>query len=80
MSTAETVVKTAETYGKDLLERVLGAATAGFVAALVPTQATNASMWWTAIGAGIAGGSAVLKGLVARVRGYKNSASITKSV
>lgn len=78
--TAETVVKTAGTYAKDLIERVLDAGVAGFVVTLIPAQATSLSMWWTALGAGVAAGAAVLKGTAAKFRGVKNSASFTKSV
>jgi len=82
-SDAETVIKTAATYGRDLAERVvwsfLGGTTAVVVAA-GPSDMFHAS-FWQAVGVG--GYAAVVslgKGLVARWRGATNSASTAKGV
>ena len=75
---AETVVKTAQTYAKDLAERTiwsfLGGATAVSVAA-GPADMLNASFWQAVGAGGLAAAFALLKGVAARVVGQKNSAS-----
>lgn len=83
LPTADTVVKTARTYAKDLLERVLwtflGAAGAVALAA-GPADMLHVSLWQGAGTAGIAAVITLLKGLAARAFGSKNSASLAKGV
>ncbi|MDT0567930.1 hypothetical protein RM704_10680 [Streptomyces sp. DSM 3412] len=77
---SETVIKTAGTYARDLLERVLATFLQSFLAGIVVTQPLDGSMWHAAA---IGGGGAVLslaKGLVARWRDVTNSASLARGV
>lgn len=80
---AETVVKTAATYARDLVERTiwsfLGGATAVSVAA-GPADMLNASFWQAVGAGGLAAAFALLKGVAARVVGQKNSASTVSGV
>ncbi|MFF0140485.1 hypothetical protein ACFYRN_28975 [Streptomyces sp. NPDC005227] len=76
----QTVVKSATTYGRDLLERVLTTFLQAFIAGIVVTQPLNGSMWYAALTGGVGAGLALLKGLFARLRGLTNSASIAKTV
>jgi hypothetical protein len=80
---AETVVKTARTYAKDLVERIiwtfLGAAAAVALAA-GPGDMLSASFWETVGTAGIAAVVTLVKGLFARAVGPKNSASTAPGV
>lgn len=80
LPTGETVVKTASTYARDLVERVLTTFLQAFVGALVVTQPLDLSMWRTAGLAGVAAAVALLKGIVARVVSVTNSASLAKGV
>lgn len=73
----EVVVKT---YGRDLLERVVTSAVGGFAAALVPVNALDGSMWWTAAAAGIAAAVSAFKGFVAKAVGNPDSASLSRRV
>ncbi|MFF7534864.1 hypothetical protein ACFZB2_38130 [Streptomyces bobili] len=79
----QTVVKTARTYAVDLIERViwtfLGAATAVALAA-GPGDMLSASFWETVGTAGLAAVVTLVKGVLARVVGQKNSASTAPSV
>jgi hypothetical protein len=81
--TAETVVKTAQTYAKDLAERTiwsfLGGATAVSVAA-GPADMFRASFWEVVVAGGLAALFALLKGVAARSVGKRNSASTAPSV
>ncbi|MET9470156.1 hypothetical protein ABZY44_36265 [Streptomyces sp. NPDC006544] len=77
---ADTVVKTAATYGRDLVERVLSTFLQAFVGALVISSPLDVSMWQTAAMAGVAAGVSLVKGLVARWRDVTNSASLAKGV
>lgn len=77
---AQTVVKTATTYGRDLLERVLTTFLQAFIAGVVVTQPLNGSMWYAALTGGVGAALALLKGLFARLRGLTNSASFAKTV
>ncbi|MDI9829670.1 hypothetical protein [Streptomyces sp. KAU_LT] len=70
------LVRTAQTYARDLFERVVTSAAYGFVAAFVPAQAADASMWYAALGAGLGAALSLLKGMVARAFGDPNSASL----
>ena len=80
---AETVVKTAATYARDLVERTiwsfLGGATAVSGAA-GPADMLNASFWQAVGAGGLAAAFALLKGVAARVVGQKNSASTVSGV
>jgi hypothetical protein len=81
--TAETFIKTAGTYAKDLAERTLatGVVTAAGVAiAAGPADMFHASFWQAVATAGIAAAGTLLKGMLARAFGSKNSASLLKGV
>lgn len=80
---AETVVKTAKTYARDLAERTLatGVVAAGGVAISAgPADMFHATFWQTMAAAGIAAAGTLLKGMLARAFGAKNSASLAKGV
>lgn len=79
----DTVVKTGATYARDLAERTLATAVvaaAGIAIAAGPGDMFSASFWETVAAAGIAAGGTLLKGMVARAFGAKNSASLAKGV
>ncbi|MEV4335776.1 hypothetical protein [Streptomyces sp. NPDC049590] len=80
---ADTVVKTAGTYAKDLAERVvwtfLGASGAVALAG-GPADMLSISFWEGAGTAGLAAVVALVKGLAARLIGPKNSASSARGV
>ncbi|MFB6977676.1 hypothetical protein [Streptomyces scopuliridis] len=80
---ADTVVKTAATYARDLAERVvwtfLGSAGAVALAA-GPASMFSASFWETVGTAGVAAAVSLLKGVAARAFGSKNSASTASGV
>ena len=78
-----TVIKTAQTYAKDLTERVIWTflvAAAGVALAAGPADMMNVSFWETVGTAGIAAVGSLLKGLFARIVGDKNSASTAAGV
>ncbi|MEU6058026.1 hypothetical protein [Streptomyces sp. NPDC047097] len=77
---AQTVVKTAKTYARDLLERVLSTFLQTLIGGVVVTQPLDASMWYAALMGGIGAALALLKGLVARWRDLTNSASLARGV
>jgi hypothetical protein len=76
----ETVVKTAGTYGRDLLERVLTTFLQAGIAGIVVTQPLDGSMWYAAGAGGVGAVLALAKGLIARWRDVTNSASLAKGV
>ncbi|MFA3877531.1 hypothetical protein ABS735_28295 [Streptomyces sp. MMCC 100] len=76
----ETVVKTASTFGRDLLERVLATFLQAFIGGIVITQPLDGSMWYAAGAGGVGAVLALAKGLVARWRDITNSASLAKGV
>lgn len=80
---ADTVVKTARTYAVDLIERIiwtfLGAAGAVALAA-GPADMLSASFWESVGIAGMAAVVTLVKGVLARVVGTKNSASSAPGV
>ena len=83
MSNVTTITKTAQTYAKDLAERVVWTflTAAGAVAlAAGPGDMFSASLWETVGAAGIAAVGSLLKGLFAKVVGEKNSASTASGV
>lgn len=78
-----TVVKTAQTYSKDLAERVIWTflvAAGGVALAAGPADMLNVSFWEAVGTGGIAAVGSLLKGLFARVVGEKNSASTASGV
>jgi hypothetical protein len=80
---AETVIKTAKTYGRDLAERTLATAVVaagGVAVAAGPADMFHASFWQTMATAGIAAAGTLIKGMLARAFGTKNSASLVKGV
>ncbi|MGW0626412.1 hypothetical protein [Streptomyces sp. NPDC002758] len=80
MSDTSAIVKTAATYGRDLLERVLVTFLQAFVGGIVITQPLNGSMWYAAAAGGVGAALSLLKGLFARAVGDKNSASTAPGV
>ncbi|MFJ2717394.1 hypothetical protein [Streptomyces sp. NPDC087437] len=76
----QTVVKTASTYGRDLLERVLSTFLQTFIGGIVITQPLDGSMWYAAGAGGVGAILALGKGLIARWRDVTNSASLAKGV
>lgn len=80
LPTAETVVKTAGAYARDLLERVLSTFLQAFIGGIVVTQPLDGSMWYAAAAGGVGAALALLKGIVARWRDVTNSASLAKGV
>jgi hypothetical protein len=80
---AETVVKTASTYARDLAERVvwtfLGAAAAVALAG-GPADMLHVSFWEGAGTAGLAAVVTLVKGIAARLIGQRNSASTVPGV
>lgn len=76
----ETVIKTADTYGRDLLERVLSTFLQSFIGGIVVTQPLDGSMWHAAAVGGVGAVLALGKGLVARWRDVTNSASLARGV
>jgi hypothetical protein len=80
LPTAETVIKTAKTYGRDLLERVLSTFLQAFIGGIAVTQPLDGSMWYAALAGAVGAVLALLKGLVARWRSVTNSASLAKGV
>jgi hypothetical protein len=79
----ETVVKTGAAYARDLAERTLATfvvTAAGVAVAAGPGDMFSASFWETVAAAGIAATGSLLKGMVARAFGTKNSASLVKGV
>ncbi len=77
---SQTVVKTARTYARDLLERTLATFLQAFIGGIVVTQPLDASMWYAAGAGGVGAVLALLKGLLARARDVTNSASLAKGV
>ncbi|KOG73559.1 hypothetical protein ADK77_08520 [Streptomyces antibioticus] len=80
---AETVVKTASTYARDLIERVIWTflgTTAAVALAGGPADMLSVSFWQGAGTAGLAAVATLVKGLAARLIGPKNSASTAPGV
>ncbi|MEU8855757.1 hypothetical protein AB0C48_13880 [Streptomyces sp. NPDC048556] len=76
----QTVVKGAQTYARDLLERVITTFLQAGIAGVVVTQPLDGSMWYAAGAGGVGAVLALLKGIAARVRDVTNSASLAKGV
>ncbi|MDT0409962.1 MULTISPECIES: hypothetical protein [Streptomyces] len=77
---AQTVVKTGAAYARDLAERVVSTGLQAGLGAVVVTRPFDLSMWEAAGIAGIAASLSLVKGLAARLRDVKNSASLSKGV
>ena len=80
---ADTVVKTASTYARDLAERVVWTflgGTAAVVAAAGPADIFHATFWQAVGTGGFAAVVSLGKGLLARWRSVTNSASTAKGV
>lgn len=80
MTESTALIKTASTYARDLLERVLVTFLQAFVGGIVITEPLDGSMWYAAAAGGVGAVLALLKGLVARWRDVTNSASLAKGV
>lgn len=83
MPDVTTISKTAQTYARDLAERVVWTflvAAGGVALAAGPGNMLNISFWETVGTAGIAAVGSLIKGVLARVIGNKNSASTAKGV
>ncbi|MEU1088986.1 hypothetical protein ABZ401_19485 [Streptomyces sp. NPDC005892] len=80
LPTAETVIKTAKTYGRDLAERVVSTGLQAFVGGIALTTPFDIGMWQAAGIAGVAAATSLVKGLLARWRDVTNSASLAKGV
>lgn len=79
----QTVVKTGATYAKDLAERVASTfvvAAGGVAVAAGPADMFHASFWQTMGAAGVAAAGSLVKGMLARAFGDKNSASTVSGV
>ncbi|MGP3752215.1 holin [Streptomyces sp. IBSNAI001] len=77
---AQTVIKNASAYGRDLAERVVATFLQAVVGGLVLTQPFDIGMWQAAGVAGVAAATSLVKGLIARWRDVTNSASLAKGV
>lgn len=77
---AETVIKSARTYARDLSERVASTFLGAFLGGVVITQPLDGSMWYAAGAGGVGAVWSLLKGLAARLRDVKNSASLARGV
>jgi hypothetical protein len=71
---------TAASYARDLAERVVSTFLQAFLGAIVVSAPFSLSMWQNAAVAGVAAGFALVKGVIARVRGNAGSASLVKGV
>ncbi|WP_329163914.1 hypothetical protein OHB49_28790 [Streptomyces sp. NBC_01717] len=83
LPTPETVLKTGKTYARDLAERVSATfvvAAAGVAIAAGPADMFHASFWESVAAGGIAAAGSLVKGMLARAFGSKNSASTLPSV
>lgn len=81
--TTTNVIRTARTYGRDLAERVAWTfilAAGGVALAAGPADMFSVSLWETVGAAGIAAVGSLLKGILARGIGDKNSASTATGV
>lgn len=78
-----TLTRTATAYARDLAERILSTffvAVAGVLIAAGPADMFHASFWQSVGVAGIAAAGSLVKGLIARLRGDKDTASLAKGV
>lgn len=80
LPSTDTVIKTAGTFARDLLERVLSTFLQALIGGIVVTTPLDASMWYAALAGGVAAVLSLLKGLIARWSDLKHSASLAKGV
>jgi hypothetical protein len=83
MNQSTTVLRTARTYARDLAERVVATfvvTLAGVLVAAGPADMFNLDFWEGAFAAAVAAAGSLLKGLIARAVGDKNSASVDARV
>lgn len=71
---------TAASYAKDLAERVVTTFLGAFLSVVTVSTPFDLAMWKAASIAGIAAAYALVKGVVAKTRGDKQSASLAKGV
>jgi hypothetical protein len=77
------IFKTAQTYAKDLAERVIWTfllAAGGVALASGPADMFHVSFWQTVGTAGLVAVGSLVKGIVAKFRGDPNSASLARDV
>ncbi|WP_255955275.1 hypothetical protein [Streptomyces odontomachi] len=77
------LARTARTYAVDLAERVVATfvvSAAGVAIAAGPADMFHASFWQTVGAAGIAAAGSLVKGLIAKALGDRNSASVAPGV
>lgn len=78
----DAIVKDARTYAVDLVERVAATFVVATGGVLVTADAGNVghlSFWQSVAAGGVAAAGSLIKGILARAVGDKNSASLTKS-
>lgn len=78
-----TVIKTAQTYARDLIERVIWTfllAAGGVALAAGPVDMLSLSFWKTVAIAGITAVGSLVKGVLAKFIGDRNSASTASGV
>lgn len=83
LPSTDTVVRTAETYARDLTERVIFtflAAEAAIATAAGPADMLHASFWQAMGTGGLAAVVTLVKGIAARAIGSRNSASTLPGV
>lgn len=80
LSSFDGAVQAGKTFGRDLLERVLASFVGGFVGGITVATPLDGSMWYAALSGGVAAAVSLVKGLLARLKDDKNSASLAKGV
>lgn len=83
MTDSTTVIKTAKTFVRDLAERVIATFLVALGGVFVAAEAADMftlSFWEGAATAGLAAAGSLLKGILARATGDKNSASVASGV
>lgn len=83
MNQSTAVLRTARTYARDLAERVLATfvvTLAGVLVAAGPADMFNLDFWEGAATAALAAAGSLLKGVLVRAIGDKNSASAAPGV
>lgn len=80
LPSADTVIKTARTFARDLVERVIATFLQAFIGGVAVTQPLDGSMWYAALAGGVAAALSLVKGLLARWKAVRNSASLAAGV
>ncbi|MFG2826125.1 hypothetical protein ACGFWI_01360 [Streptomyces sp. NPDC048434] len=80
LPSADTVVKTARTFARDLVERAIATFLQAFIGGIAVTQPLDGSMWYAALAGGVAAALSLVKGLLARWKAVQNSASLAAGV